>query len=209
MNRLLKIFSYVGFVFCLSVNASANSIRMDFLSFDFQEVGGGATPAAQAAVTGTIYWEGKNDLMLFGEVDHFHGINLNIGGHAYSLSEIGTNVIQNGVNRDIYIGGLLNGADSISKGADDFWIKWTTNQMDEYVFNSFGFQYSINNKNHAWASSKNYYALYNLAYYPEPFAPLFEDAPEYKLAKSYVPEPSAFWLLLIGFAGLLVRFYKK
>jgi hypothetical protein len=48
-------------------------------------------------------------------------VNLTIGGHAYTLAEVGSDT----AGSEAVIGGVVNGVDVVGSGTDDFFLLWT------------------------------------------------------------------------------------
>ena len=81
------------------------------------------SPAPTDPVLGTIIWEAPT---IHDPVESIDSINMTIGGHKYSETEIGSLVRGDGY---MMIGGISEGVDMMLGSTDDFWISWNPIQL--------------------------------------------------------------------------------
>jgi hypothetical protein len=95
------------------------------LQFTFSGFGAGA-PADP--VSGTLVFDkSATDF----SINSLTSIDLTIAGHTYGLGEIGT---WNYIN-DVYLGGVIDGVNTVAFGTDDFALRWNKNNTSSgFVF---------------------------------------------------------------------------
>jgi hypothetical protein len=107
-------------------------------------------------------------------------VNLTIGGHAYTLTEVGSEA----VGSEALIGGVVNGVDAVASGTDDFFLVWTPVSSVPDVF-----AYATSNTQAVFEGTN--FTQFNVT------------------AATPVPEPSTWAMMLVGFAGLGYAGYRR
>lgn len=164
-RTLTALLAAAGFV--CAATAHATIYRADFTASGFKSVYESTT--LPQVISGSIVYEADS---LNDAPTSIDAVDLAIGDHAYSLSEIGYYDFTSGI---FFVGATLNGVNRIVHGTDDFWILLT----GQGAF--LDFTYST-------ASTENaYYTTNGTVTITEQTA---------------VPEPASLALVLAGIGGL-------
>jgi hypothetical protein len=169
MKKMLAALAGAVFLLCSSA-ANATPYKLEFTTTGFGSGIFSHTAAPQSTVTGSIYFSAAT---LGAAVTSIDAVNLTIGGHAYTASEIGASLFGNGYT----FGAKVNGVGVTNYISDDFYLILSSN------FNVFAF--AVNQGFDTW-STQNITSKYSIV----------EPAP------AAVPEPGMLALLGLGFGGL-------
>ena len=129
-------------------------------------------------VTGSFTYDAPS---ITSDPTSFTAVNLTIGGHAYTLAEVGS--VPN------LIGGVVNGVDVLQSGTDDFDLLWDPASSSPASFFR-DFEYAISS-NPARIFETTNFTQFSVT------------------ATSAVPEPSTWAMMALGFAGLGILGYRK
>jgi hypothetical protein len=167
-----KMLAALAGAVCLLCSASANATpyKLEFTTTGFGPGIFSRTTAPQSTVTGSIFFTAAT---LGATITSIDAVNLTIGGHAYTASEIGASFFGTGYT----FGAKVNGVGVTNYISDDFYLILSNN------FNTFAF--AVNQGFDTW-SSQNITSKYSVV----------EPAP------AVVPEPGMLALLGLGFGGL-------
>jgi hypothetical protein len=93
--------------------AFAIQVTLSFTVNDFGIVGTAPSGVPTDPVTGSFTYDAPS---ITSDPTSFTAVNLTIGGHAYTLAEVGSNT-------DV-IGAVVNGVNDVFAGSDDFILVW-------------------------------------------------------------------------------------
>lgn len=169
MKKMLATLAGAVCLLC-SFAAHATPYKLEFTASGFGSGIFSHTTAPQSTVTGSIFFSAAT---LGAAVTSIDAVNLTIGGHVYTPSEIGTNFYSDGYT----FGAKVNGVGITSYTSDDFYLILSSgNTVMAYAVNQ-GFD--------TW-TTRSITAKYSVV----------EPAP------AAVPEPGMLALLGLGFGGL-------
>lgn len=139
------------------------------------------------SLSGSVTYEASS---LYGIIESISAINLNIDGHAYTLSEIGYQTFVTPPDYSPFdwtlVGGKFNGVDQVGEQTNDFWLRWRTD-THEWI----DFVYAVPDKDGVWGASS--------------WDPV---SVQFSISAAPVPEPETSSLMLAGLclmAGLAIR----
>ena len=164
-----------------SIQAQATQIQVDFTVQNFTPYYLNVAPTDP--VTGKIIYEAASTT---GVISSLISIDLIIGAHTYSISEIGYISPWGSSPERQLIGGNLNDVDSITSLTDDFYFIWYSETLSPITFH-----YTSSSINDIWNSEE--FSSFSVS------------------ALSPVPEPTSMLLLglgLVGLAGARRKFKK-
>lgn len=172
---ITRALATVLFFALLTTNVWAYSFGVDFSSSNFNLLGGSG-PVPYSPISGSFVYEAAS---ITSSIDSLSSIDLTIGGHVYTLSEVGSEPLHGFT----LVGGLDDGLTTIAHDNDDFWLFWDTDTLVPL-----NFTYTASNPGTgSWATYE--FDRFSIT----PVTP--------------VPEPSTFLLLGGGLAGL--AFYAR
>jgi hypothetical protein len=144
------------------------------LSFTVSGFGAGAPTDP---VTGSFTYDAPS---ITSDPTSLTAVNLTIGGHAYTLAEVGSEA----VGSEALIGGVVNGVDAVASGTDDFFLTWNPVSSVPDVF-----VYATPNTPNIFDGTN--FTQFNVT------------------AATPVPEPSTWAMGLIGFGLMGFLGYRK
>jgi hypothetical protein len=173
MKRLLL--SVVMLCLAFTSNATAAIFELDFTAIGFAATSGFVNPPTDP-VSGHIMYTAAS---LTSPIDSLTAISLVIGGHQYTLAEVG---YSNDFPNASLIGGLANGVTTISQNvftglSNDFWIYFKRSP-----FQPVDFYYSVDSSMAVWDTFR--FSQSSLTEVPA------------------VPEPSTWAMMILGFLGV-------
>jgi hypothetical protein len=115
-----RFIASLGLFAAITTTVSGATFSMTFEVTNFRSFNG--SPPPTDPVFGTIIWEAAD---IHSTVQSIDSINMALGGHKYSLGEIGF-LSQAGFN---VIGGTREGIDMMLDSTDDFSISWDPNSL--------------------------------------------------------------------------------
>ena len=146
---------------------------MQFTVAGFQNSNNNTPPTNP--VNGMITWQAAS---VGAPIQSFDSISLNLGGHNYTVNELG--FYRFDVQGWDMIGGLVNDVGSVGNLTDDFWLRWNRNPLS-----GFDFVYASSQRSGIWDSLS-----------PASFT---------SFSITAVPEPTMLSLLMVGLLGVGVR----
>ncbi len=137
-----------------TIPAQAIPVEVNFTLKDFTPL-----PSPTDPVIGTIIYEAES---ITATIDSLISINLIIGGHNYSISEIGfISPLPFSDPARQKIGGISGGVEGTASRTDDFWLDWI-----EGTLTPFRFSYTSHLNDGFWDS--NTFSSFSVAAVPEP-----------------------------------------
>ena len=121
IKNMVVMGAVIFFLALRAISANAVAIKVDFTAAGF----GAGAPTDP--VTGTIIYDAASPTA---DINSLTSINLTIGGHSYSLGEVGF-ISWPGAQ---CIGGVVNEANALVSGTDDFTLGWDKNSLSPYGF---------------------------------------------------------------------------
>lgn len=129
------------------------------------------------SISGSVTYEASS---LYGTIESITAINLNIGGHAYTVDEVGYLTFvtppENAPFNWTLVGGKVNDVGGVGQYTTDFSLRWRTDTHEWIDFN-----YAVPDKNGVWGAA-----------FWDPVSVQFS------ISAAPVPEPETYGMMLAG-----------